>query len=242
MNLLLISPDELLKDLFVNLKDHRAEHFLRVVKVNIDDSIRVGITNGSVGFARVVALDNSGCLKIQIDKSSLKPPPDPLPCKLVVAMPRPKMMRRVLQNITAMGVKEIHLINSWKVEKSYWQTPWLESTALNEQLRLGLEQSVDTLMPRIEIHKLFKPFVEDRLAEIIGESQAYVAHPYSDTSCPVDIDYPSTVVIGPEGGFTDYEVGKLIEAGISPVNMGPRILRVETAIPALLSRLYPGRN
>ena len=94
------------------------------------------------------------------------------------------MLRRSLQTIAAMGVKTLYLINSSRVEKSFWQTPLLAPEALEEQLLLGLEQAKDTLMPEIHLRKLFKPFVEDELAEIIKGSQALVAHPITRRALP----------------------------------------------------------
>jgi len=134
-------------------------------------------------------------------------------------------------------VKELHLINSYKVDKSYWGTPWLEEAAIREQLLLGLEQSVDTVMPRVYLHKRFKPFVEDQLGAIIAGSTALVAHPYTETPCPIGLKEPCSLVIGPEGGFIPYEIDKLLESGCTPVSLGSRILRVETAIPVLIAKI-----
>jgi RsmE family RNA methyltransferase len=150
------------------------------------------------------------------------------------------MFRRTLQTCATLGVKELWLINSYKVEKSFWQTPWLQQPALRDNLVLGLEQARDTLMPRVHIRKLFKPFVEDELPALLAGKQALVAHPGSAQPCPVHLQGPAVLCIGPEGGFTDYEVDKLQQAGCQAVHLGQRILRVETAVPVLVSRLFDG--
>ena len=137
-------------------------------------------------------------------------------------------------------LKELWLINSYKVEKSFWQTPWLQEPALHDNLVLGLEQARDTLMPKVHIRKLFKPFVEDELPALLAGKQALVAHPGSAQPCPVHLPGPAALCIGPEGGFTDYEVDKLQQAGCQAVHLGQRILRVETAVPVLVSRLFDG--
>src|SRR5690606_5939828 len=142
------------------------------------------------------------------------------------------------QTVASLGVKEIHLINSYRVEKSFWQTPWLAPEAVREQLLLGLEQCCDTLVPRVYLHKRFKPFVEDELPDIARETRALVAHPYTETPCPWNLREPVTLAIGPEGGFIPYEVEKLVACGFTPVTLGQRILRVETAIPVLVARLF----
>ena len=148
------------------------------------------------------------------------------------------MFRRILQTCAALGVKDLWLINSYKVQKSFWQTPWLSDEQLRENLTLGLEQAKDTLMPQVHIRKLFKPFVEDELPALLADKRALVAHPGTSTPCPVHLNQPTVLCIGPEGGFTAYEVGKLEEAGCQSVHLGPRILRVETAVPVLVSRLF----
>jgi len=187
-----------------------------------------------MGVAEIVAITKDATeLKVLLDT----PPPAALPHKLILALPRPKMMRRILQTVSSLGIKELHLINSYKVDKSYWGTPWLKPEAIREQLILGLEQSADTVLPEVFLHKRFKPCVEDELPTVIAGTQALVAHPYTSEPCPSSATAPVTLAVGPEGGFIPYEVDKLEEIGFRPVTLGPRILRVETAIPVLISRL-----
>src|SRR5690606_28312505 len=94
-----------------------------------------------------------------------QPPPAKLPLTLLLALPRPKMLKRVLQTVASMGVPRLVLLNSYRVEKSFWQTPFLTPEAIREQLILGLEQSRDTVLPEVWIEKRFKPFVEDQLPQ-----------------------------------------------------------------------------
>jgi len=244
MNLLLLNKTEIASGHKAIITGSRQQHISKVLKLGIGDKLKVGIINNLMGTAVITGFTDSNSpsekIEIQIDMETLKPPPAPIPCKIIMAMPRPKMMRRVIQNLSAMGVKEIYLINSWRVEKSFWQTPWLKPEAIEKQLVLGLEQAMDTVLPSVHIHKRFKPFVEDQLPDILLNTHAMVAHPYGNKPCPVNLqEEPSTLIIGPEGGFTDYEVDLLQKSGAEAVSIGPRILRVETAIPALISRLYP---
>jgi RsmE family RNA methyltransferase len=122
------------------------------------------------------------------------------------------------------------------VEKSFWQSPWLQPKKIEENLTLGLEQAKDTIMPNVYLKKLFKPFIEDELPTIAENSQKWVAHPGSELSCPRHFTEQSTLIIGPEGGFVPYEINRLQEQGFKVINMGPRILRVETAVTTLLGR------
>jgi len=149
------------------------------------------------------------------------------------------MLKRIIQTATTMGVKKIYFIHSWKVEKSFWHSPWLNDEKIEENCILGLEQAKDTVMPEIHLRKRFKPFVEDELPDIAKASKKILAHPGESRACPMDIQQQTTLIIGPEGGFTPYEVDKLKEADFEAVHLGERILRVETAVPVLLGRLFP---
>src|SRR5690606_36348480 len=124
------------------------------------------------------------------------------------------MLKRTLQTVATMGVSRLVLLNSYRVEKSFWQTPFLEPAAIREQLILGLEQARDTVLPEIGIEKRFKPFVEDRLPALVEGTLGLVGHPGDFPSCPrgLPTDQPVTLAIGPEGGCIPYEVGKLREA------------------------------
>ena len=189
-----------------------------------------------MGRGKITTLtDEHATISLELDVQ----PPKPLPITVILALPRPKMLRRVLQTIAAMGVKNVYLINSTRVEKSFWQSPFLQPQAIEEQLILGLEQAKDTILPSVHLRKLFKPFVEDELTDIVGGSTAIIAHPGAKKPCPINLNSQVTLAIGPEGGFIPYEVTKLSAIGFDPMHLGPRILRVETAVPALLGRLFP---
>jgi 16S rRNA (uracil1498-N3)-methyltransferase len=134
-------------------------------------------------------------------------------------------------------VKDIVLCNSWRVEKSYWTSPLLAPESLRHELLLGLEQGIDTTLPRLTLERLFKPFVEDRLAQFAACTHALLAHPHVATPCPRGTAAPVTLAIGPEGGFIQYELDAIAAQGFIPVSLGPRPLRVEHAVAALLGRL-----
>ena len=236
MNRLILYPSDLLDDNRAFLTDRRAQHIRSVLKSQIGDSIRFGLLNGPLGLASL-AEDNESGLYLHLEYTDEKPTPH-IPCTLVLALPRPKVARRLIETICTLGVEQLHLINSYKVDKSYWQSRYLDEGKLQQQLLLGLEQSGSTHLPKIFQHQRFRPFVEDTFPELIGGKTALLAHPYSEDECPADIESPSVLVVGPEGGFTEFEV-KLLEAqGAMPVSLGKRILRVETAVPALIGRLH----
>lgn len=235
MNLLLLEEADFIAADRVILRDRRLVHMQEVHRAAVGDSLRVGRIGGLMGNAELLRLE-SGEAELQISLD--QPPPAKLPLTLLLALPRPKMLRRVLQTVASMGVPRVVLVNSYRVEKSFWQTPFLEPEAVREQLILGLEQARDTVLPEIIIEKRFKPFVEDRLPAQAQGTLGLVGHPGDYPSCPRGLDQPVTLAIGPEGGWIPYEVDLLAKAGLQPVQLGARILRVETAVTALLARLF----
>lgn len=235
MNLLLLEEADFIAADRAILRDRRLTHMQEVHRSVVGDSLRVGRIGGLMGSAELLRLDaDEAELRVTLDQ----PPPAKLPLTLVLALPRPKMLRRVFQTVAAMGVPRIILVNSYRVEKSFWQTPFLEPEAIREQLILGLEQARDSVLPEIIIEKRFKPFVEDRLPAITDGTLGLVGHPGHYPPCPRGLDEPVTLAIGPEGGWIPYEIDLLGKAGLHPVQLGDRILRVETAVTALLARLF----
>jgi RsmE family RNA methyltransferase len=236
MNIILLHKEDFISTNRVKLSGRRFQHATSFLHAETGKTLQVGLLDGELGQGTVVAL---GETSLELETVFTTPPPPPLPITLILAMPRPKVLKRVLQGVTALGVKKIYLINTWRVDKSYWQSPALSKETLDEQLFLGLEQGRDTLLPSVTIEKRFKPFVEDRLPEIVEGTNPLVAHPTSSQPCPSNMTTPATLAIGPEGGFTDYEITMLETKGFTPIQLGSRALRVETAVPALIGRLMP---
>lgn len=235
MNLLLLRDEDFVAIDRVLLRGRRLQHLFQVHQAQVGDTLKAGRLNGLMGQGKIVSLtDELAEVVVQLDQD----PPAKLPLTLLLAMPRPKMFRRILQHCATLGVAEIILLNSYRVEKSFWQTPFLQPEQIEDNLILGLEQARDTVLPRVRIEKRFKPFIEDHLPSVAAGSITLVAHPGSYPPCPRAVTQPVTLAIGPEGGWIPYEVQKLVDAGFQPVQLGERILRVETAVTAMIGRLF----
>jgi 16S rRNA (uracil1498-N3)-methyltransferase len=235
MNLILLFNEDFIDDQLVRLTGRRLEHVTNVHRAAAGDELVVGIADGKMGTCVVTRLDRDALeLRVTLDRE----PPPALPLTLVLALPRPKVLNRVIAGATSLGVKRMFLINAWRVEKSYWKSPRLGDENLLLQRVLGLEQARDTMLPAIELRRLFRPFVEEELPSIAAGSLALVAHPRAEAECPRGVTSPVTLAIGPEGGFIEEEIASLVRIGFTPVSAGERVLRVETAVAALLGRLY----
>jgi len=236
MNIILLNKNDFIEKSIVSLSGDRAEHISNVLHTESGQSLKVGLLNGNIGKGKLISI-NDNCIKLEVNDLNI-PPHDPLPITLIIAMQRPKTMRKILQTITAMGVKKLFIIETWKVEKSYWNSPLLLPENIKKELLLGLQQGGDTIIPQVIIKKRFKPFVEDELPAITNNTMGLIAHPESIMACPHQVDVQLTVAIGPEGGFTDYEVNKICKTGMKPVNIGKRTLRSEFAVTAILAKLF----
>jgi 16S rRNA (uracil1498-N3)-methyltransferase len=235
LNLLLFTESDRLAPDRIALRGHRLQHLRQVHRASVGDTLRVGEVDGLLGEGEILEInDEVAFLSISLQQQ----PPAKLLLSLVLALPRPKMLRRILRSVAESGVAELHLINSFRVEKSYWQSPVLADGAIRETLLQGLEQSRDTRVPVVHCHRRFKPFVEDILPGLLEKRRALLAHPGEHPPCPRDVTGEILLVIGPEGGFIPYEVEKLQRGGCEVVSLGPRVLRVENAVSSVLGRLF----
>lgn len=234
MNLILLDPPDFVAEGRVVLRDRRCAHVRQVVRVAPGDTLRVGLVGGKLGTGTVLALAD-GRLELAVDLRD--DPPPPLPISLLLALPRPHSLKKVLQQATAMGVKRFALFSCARVESSFFTASAVRPAEIAEELRLGLEQARDTVLPEVEVypHK-FHRFLADRWPAL-AQGRALIAHPEPGAPpCPRAVPGPLTLVVGPEGGFVPAEVERLRGLG-ELVELGPRILRVETAVVALLARL-----
>ncbi len=234
MNLLLLEPAELGPGGEARLAGRRARHVREVLRCGPGDRISAGVVNGLAGEAEVLAASpDELVLRVTLDR----PPPHPSPVGLLLALPRPKILRKVLQAVAAMGVKQVVLLGSYRVEKSYWSSPLLSPEALRRELLLGLEQGKDTALPAVTLERFFKPFVEDRLDAALPGARllADPGAPGPIESLPVPAGGVA-VAIGPEGGWTPYEAAELARRGFAPFSLGPRPLRVDQAVPFIVGQ------
>lgn len=235
MNLILLREGDFVAADRAVLRDRRLTHAREVLRARVGDALVVGVEGGAIGRATVVALDDD---RIELAVAAAEAPPPALDVLLAVAVPRPPTLRKVLQQATALGVKRLVFFRAERVERSYFTSHALRPEAIAEDLRLGLEQARDTVMPTVETHAgPFSWFVRERWPAHAAGRRALVAHPGGEGICPCGQVGPLALVIGPEGGFIPAEVEALVASGAAVVGLGPRILRVETAVVALLARL-----
>ena len=234
MNIVLLEAEQTQSEFWKIDSPRQLQHLRQHVQLNAGDTLKVGIRNGQRYLTEVVTISEQHILLRPIQLEAV---PAKLPVHLILALPRPKVLRRIIMDAVTLGVERISLIHSYRVDKSYWQSPFLQQ--LDDYVTLGLEQAGDTIEPEIQLYQRFKPFVEDVLPTLISAEQpAYVAHPYAEQQMPYAIQHPCSLIIGPEGGFIPYEVELLQKNGCQAMSLGNRILRTETAVSHILGRLF----
>lgn len=241
MNLILLEPDEIQADGLAVLSGKRARHVREVLQAVPGEAIRVGVVEGPMGTATVVEDGKEIRLKCALSDGI---PPIPR-VDLLLAMPRPKVMNRLWPVLAALGVGRILVSNAWKTERNYFDTHVLEPEHVREGLIEGLQQARDTRLPQVGVHKQFKKLVEDKLDGFGPYAARLAAHPGPE-AFPLDklAALPASgrvlLAVGPEGGWTPFELELLAAHGFELVAWGPRALRTDTACAVLLGLVHAG--
>jgi RsmE family RNA methyltransferase len=245
MNIILLDQKEI-HDARIVLTDRRAKHLIKVLQVQVGDTVRIGIIDGPKGYGIVLALGSRYPFQVDLQVQSTEAMAEKPPIDLLLALPRPIMLKRIFSQAAALGVGTIFITHAQRVEKSFWSANLLQEEEYRPHLLAGLEQAVDTRVPAVHIYERFRPFIEDVLPEKIhGYSHLLIAHPGSSASLNTVItERPERLLlaIGPEGGWIDYEIDQFAACGFSAFSLGARILKVDTAVVALHGRLSERRE
>lgn len=240
MNRILLEPTDIADGDKVRLRDYRAKHLLEVLHVTPGREVRIGLLNGPKGTGVVT---ETGAETVSLECRFDATTPSAPFVDMLLALPRPKVMRRLWAPLASMGVGRIVLTNAEKVERQYFDTQWLEEPVYRRELIHGLEQAGDTILPKVMIRKRLKPFVEDELEPMFPEHVRLIANPDANPTNFSRFGRSRSVLlaIGPEGGWTGFETDLFFAHGFLPVSMGPRTLRTDTACVALLGLLHGTR-
>ena len=243
MNRILFEHDELGADGRVTFGGVRAEHVRTILHGEVGQPLKTGIVDGPIGTGVIERIDgDTVTVRCVHDREALPPWID-----LILAPPRPRVMKRLLPQLASMGVGRIVLVGAAKVEKAFWGAQILKDEICRPLLVDGLMQAGTTALPTIQLERAFGRWLEGGRFEeqFAGQPDRIVAHP-SDLKDLNDLKVPNdlksaigrpVLAIGPEGGWTDDEVLRLEAHGFRRMSLGPRILRTDTATIALLARL-----
>lgn len=236
MNRILLEAHEVTPHGLAVLTGPRARHLIAILKVTTGDQVRIGLVNGPRGTGTVDRIEKDS---LQLE-CTFEAQPDPRPqVDLILALPRPKVMKRLWPQLATLGVNHIHLIETWKVEKPYWASHVLREEFYVPLLIEGLQQGGHTALPNVSLHNKFKPFVEDELPSLTKNSFALGTDPNAEHRLLDALRERAPaqrllLAVGPEGGWTPFEQEQLQGYGFHWARLGPRILRTDTACISLL--------
>ena len=233
MNRILFESSEI-ADGVATCSDARAEHILAVLHGEVGQTLKTGELDGRIGTGEIVSIEGrTVAVKVSHTEESLRPW-----CDLVLAPPRPRVMKRLLPQLASLGVGTIVLVGAKKVEKDFWGATLLKEENYRPLLVDGLMQAGTSVVPRMETRRNFRRFVGDELDTLFPTANRVVGHPGGAPNAPVQKPGRLLLAVGPEGGWTDDEVSLLESHGFSRYSLGSRILRTDTALVALLARLW----
>ena len=217
------------------LADAEAHHLIHVMRACPGDEVTLFDGSGAEFASRITKL---GRTSVDVAVLSRREISRELPFDLTlgVAMPRGDRQKWLVEKATELGVTRlVPLVTARSVAEP-------GSGTLDKLRRAVIESAKQCGRNRLMQIAPPQPW-SDFLAAAPADALRVVAHPTIDTSgsplsSPID---PSTnavlVAIGPEGGFTDEEIAGATQGGWQLVGLGPRILRIETAALAVVSRL-----
>ena len=268
MNRILFEKEEI-KDGLAVFGGARADHVLNVLHGEVGQVLKTGEVDGPIGTSVIKSIETSCCgdlpsehrdigasdhvritVLVSHTEESRRPWVD-----LILAPPRPRVMKRLLPQLATLGVGRIFLVGAKKVEKDFWGATLLKEENYRPLLVDGLMQAGTSILPTLETRRNFRKFVKEELDGLFPTATRIVAHPYTVPAASslrgvVTEDGLASatqrgrcgygrllLAIGPEGGWTDEEVALLEEHGFARYSLGSRILRTDTATIALLAQL-----
>lgn len=249
MNRILFDKEEISPDDTAVFSGVRAEHVLSVLHGHIGQTLKTGVIDGLIGTSLIERIDPlppnpetglpQGRITVRCTHDAAPLPPW---IDVILAPPRPRAFKRLIPQLAALGVRRIVLIGAEKTEKAFWGAQVLKPQLYRPLFIDGLMQAGTTALPTLTIEKSFRRYaVNGRLAADFPTPHRIAAHPGADHSLlsfgnPAQDGLP-VLAVGPEGGWTDGELEILESLSFRRYSLGPRILRTDTALIALLARL-----
>jgi RsmE family RNA methyltransferase len=242
VNSLIILPNECINEHVALLTGERARYAYDTHGVRVGQKIKVGILGGLRGEGLVV---EASLESVRFEVRVTEPPLAPAKLDLIVGVPRPQTVKKVIQAAVMFGVSSLHFVRSERGDKSYLQSRALDPDQVLDETVKALEQVWDTRPPEIVVHRNFSYFMDHKLRLIESAAGAHlsklIAHPTHQqltvSDVLTDLDTHTLVAIGPERGWSDAEVDLFTQSGFTPIGLGERVVRVELALVFLLGKL-----
>jgi 16S rRNA (uracil1498-N3)-methyltransferase len=243
MNRIFLSDDELAAGTPVTLSPRYSTHIVDVLHKQVGETLRIGRINGPRGSGCIQAI-TSGAVSITCTWEPAEQQPTEPAVDLLLALPRPKVLKRLLPVLSSLGIGRLWLTNAEKVEANYFATHWLGPQQLQARLLEGLEQSGETRLPVVQVIRRLKPFMEDRVADAYAVGARYLLHPACDEGGWSAVPTTGRVLlaVGPEGGWSKFELELFENCGFTGLSLGRHILRSDVACTTAIASIRMARR
>lgn len=229
------TPDRLAPGGSVDLPPEAAHHAARVLRLKPDDEVRLFDGRGGEWSARIVRMKPT--VHVALDRFDPATHAPDLRVTLVQALPAADKMDWIVQKAVELGVAAIQPVaarrsvvrlSGEKLERR--QIHWCNVAIA------ACEQCGANLLPDI------KPLLDlpQYLAQPAAQNESRLLMSPTSSARLRDMPRPNgpvTILVGSEGGFEEGEIDIALLAGFTPLNFGPRVLRTETAGPAVLAAM-----
>ena len=251
MNIILFDPAEIGKPL--PRRDQRTLHLLKVLRKKPGDSFEAGILGGNLGLGHIDSIKLDGSILYSLDLR--EEPPPRYPVRIAVGFPRPIQTRRLLRDISSLGIEAVDLMGTELGEKSYRETKLIKDGGAQDALIEGAVQARDTRIPLLTVYKNLEDWLTERpwektrapVSSAIWSVYADDALSRKPLLIAMDNIRPEgalahlsalgqsvVLAVGSERGWSDREREEMEKAGFIRLSMGKRALRTETACTAAL--------
>jgi 16S rRNA (uracil1498-N3)-methyltransferase len=239
MNSLIILARECVGNKEAILTGDRARYAFETHELRQGNSCRVAVLGGlrGEGFVAEATVERV-VMVLTLSLPSL----ERVPVDLIVGVPRPQTVKKVIQAAVMLGVRSLHFVRSELGERSYLQSRSLSDEGILEESAKALEQIWDSGVPTIEVHRTFSYFMSNKLPLLTKERDVacLLADPSGREITIRDTPLMRTeqvVAVGPERGWSKSEIELFKNRGFSVVGLGARVMRVEVAMVFLMGQL-----
>ncbi len=215
----------------IPLPEAAAHYLTRVLRLGPGDQIEVFDGAGQAALAELVSV---GKKQAEIEILAHRPAESvesPLHTVLAQGISRGERMDWTLQKATELGVTAIQPLFTERCEVKLKGDKLLKRMAHWQQVVISAcEQSGRRVVPAVLEPLPLTDWLAHFRPGLVLDPRA--EQPFSALDTPIE---PMHILVGPEGGLTEEEVTHARQAGLTPVRLGPRVLRTETAGCALLA-------
>lgn len=215
----------------IALDKEASHHIARVLRMQVGESLIIFDGKNKQYAAEIVNISKQ-TVTVLLGQEVAGKVESPIELCLVQGIAKGEKMDWIVQKAVELGVTAIYplqtergnvRLSAEREDKriAHWQKVVISACEQSGRIR------IPTLHPILSLREY--------LAAKSADENVFILTPHESGSLSEASNKRYSVLIGPEGGFSQQEITLALDAGCKPLNLGPRILRTETAAVAALS-------